>query len=139
VIVSDGPLPDLLYHFTDSAELQGILESRTLWATDIRYLNDETEVKYSRDLEERSRVRTFRGIETPYEEIALTDEANGETPIVEIVIGPINRSDGDLGEVRTFLDRNGLEYVSVRRSLGPLRHSGVLLKIRRVLVACHLT
>jgi hypothetical protein len=67
-------------------------------------------------------VRTLRDIKTPYEEIALTDEANGETPIVEVVIGPITRSDGDLGEVRTLLDRNGLEYVSVRRSLGPLRH-----------------
>lgn len=39
-----------MYHYTDIAGLQGILESRTLWATDIRYLNDETEAKYSRDL-----------------------------------------------------------------------------------------
>ncbi len=49
-IVSDGPLPELLYHYTDSSGLQGILGGRSLWAIDIRYLNDETEVKYSRDL-----------------------------------------------------------------------------------------
>ena|ERR1700677_1610837 len=49
VCVLCGPLPELLYHYTDSAALQGILESSTLWATAIRNLNDETEVKYSRD------------------------------------------------------------------------------------------
>jgi len=72
-------VPELLYHYTDSAGLQGILESRTLWATDIRYLNDETEASLrkrrvdgagtsprpvdpkERRGEERSEVFTFGG------------------------------------------------------------------------------
>lgn len=279
--MSDSPLPEILHHYTDHAGLFGIIESRTFWATNIRYLNDESEIRYSRDLlgalaerlrpefggdwaagvvcdavaalassgtspdtfvtslcddgdnlgqwrgysaqgsgyaiglnrehlwrvanaqghslirlmyevseqemqleqalreatpilagwgadptnappavqqlillglgftfatlsiknpyfrderewrlarvivpglfEERTRVRTLRGVETPYEEIALTDEATGETPIAEIVVGPMARSDASVAEVRSLLDQNDLEHVSIRKSVGTLR------------------
>lgn len=36
------------YHYTDAAGLKGILESGSLWATNIAYLNDPLEVDYSR-------------------------------------------------------------------------------------------
>jgi hypothetical protein len=35
-----------LYHYTDARGLIGIVESRTLWATDFRYLNDGKELLY---------------------------------------------------------------------------------------------
>jgi hypothetical protein len=49
--VSDpaGP-PDLLFHYTGFEGLQGILRGRTIWATDVRYLNDTSEVHYSREV-----------------------------------------------------------------------------------------
>lgn len=40
----------MLYHYTAAAGLQGILESRAIWATDVHYLNDYTELVDSRDL-----------------------------------------------------------------------------------------
>jgi hypothetical protein len=48
--MSDEPLPDTLYHYTDHAGLVGIVKSGTLWATHIRHLNDESDVRYSRNL-----------------------------------------------------------------------------------------
>jgi hypothetical protein len=42
-------LPPLLYHYTTGGGLQGILQSNEIWATDIRYLNDYTELVGSRD------------------------------------------------------------------------------------------
>lgn len=38
----------LLYHYTNTAGLLGILKSQTLWASDAEYLNDAEELKYGR-------------------------------------------------------------------------------------------
>lgn len=38
--------PDLLFHYTNFGGLNGILHSRTVWATDSRYLNDAHEMSY---------------------------------------------------------------------------------------------
>ena len=45
----DGP-PDLLYHYTGLEGLVGILRERMIWATDVRFLNDTSEVHYSRQV-----------------------------------------------------------------------------------------
>ena len=39
-----GPEPTILWHYTNLAGLIGIVERRKLWATDLRYLNDSTEL-----------------------------------------------------------------------------------------------
>lgn len=39
----------LLYHYTNAAGLIGITRSRTLWASDARFLNDSLEMKYARE------------------------------------------------------------------------------------------
>lgn len=36
---------DIIYHYTDSHGLKGILEDQTLWATHFRYLNDREELQ----------------------------------------------------------------------------------------------
>ncbi len=41
---------DILYHYTTLKGLLGILASRTLWASDIRYMNDSAEMKHAADL-----------------------------------------------------------------------------------------
>lgn len=41
--------PDLLFHYTSPAGLIGIAESKRLWATNIRYLNDSKELDHAVD------------------------------------------------------------------------------------------
>ena len=41
---------DTLYHYTTLRGLLGIVASRTLWASDIRYMNDSAEMKHAADL-----------------------------------------------------------------------------------------
>ncbi|MEJ2699230.1 MAG: hypothetical protein P8Z70_06185, partial [Desulfuromonadales bacterium] len=41
---------ETLYHYTTLKGLLGIVESRTLWASDIRYMNDSAEMKHAADL-----------------------------------------------------------------------------------------
>ncbi|MDR3629774.1 MAG: DUF2971 domain-containing protein [Desulfocapsaceae bacterium] len=40
----------LLYHYTTLSGLLGIVRSRTLWASDIRYMNDSAELRHTADL-----------------------------------------------------------------------------------------
>ena len=40
----------LLYHYTTLTGLLGIVGSKKLWASDIRYMNDSAELKHSADL-----------------------------------------------------------------------------------------
>lgn len=42
--------PELLFHYTNSAGMRGILESSRLWATNSRFLNDASEVAYGMGL-----------------------------------------------------------------------------------------
>jgi len=36
----------VLYHYTTAASLSGIIKSRSVWASDYRFLNDATEFRY---------------------------------------------------------------------------------------------
>lgn len=62
--IDDVPEEDLLYHYTDSAGLIGIITSSTLWATNAAFLNDTQEMRYGAELIakaiERERVLRFR-------------------------------------------------------------------------------
>lgn len=72
------------------------------------YFRDEREWRLDRVIlpalaEAQTRVRTLRGVDTPYEQIVLIDKVTGETPIVEVVLGPRARSDESVAEVRGVL------------------------------------
>ncbi len=43
-------VPSILYHYTSQKGFLGIIKSKTVWATDILFLNDTMEYKYSVDL-----------------------------------------------------------------------------------------
>jgi hypothetical protein len=50
IVEERSDAPRTLWHYTNAAGLQGILESNRLWATDALYLNDAAEVRYGTDL-----------------------------------------------------------------------------------------
>lgn len=47
------PIPDTLWHYTTFAGFQGILHSKTIWATEYRFLNDSEEFSHARTLAEK--------------------------------------------------------------------------------------
>ena len=47
------PAPRLLYHYTNAAGLLGIIETGVIWATNVFYLNDESEIRYGKDILDR--------------------------------------------------------------------------------------
>ena len=46
MLESEKALPDVVYHYTDASGLEGILKSRSMWATHALHLNDPQEIKY---------------------------------------------------------------------------------------------
>ena len=44
------PLPQMLFHYTTAEGLIGILASSSFWMTNLRYMNDLSELQYARDL-----------------------------------------------------------------------------------------
>jgi hypothetical protein len=49
-LMSLAPRPESLYHYTNAAGLKGIIESKTIWATQFDFLNDRTEFLYAIDV-----------------------------------------------------------------------------------------
>lgn len=45
-----GQPPETIFHYTTAAGLLGIVQSNRLWASDVLYMNDSTEVEYGRQL-----------------------------------------------------------------------------------------
>lgn len=43
-------IPNVLYHYTSADGLIGILGGKSIWLTDLRYMNDMSELQYSREL-----------------------------------------------------------------------------------------
>jgi len=46
----NSPVPATLYHYTSGAGLLGIVDTKVIWATDVRFLNDRREYVHGRDL-----------------------------------------------------------------------------------------
>lgn len=46
----DTPVPPVLWHYTSLSGFMGIVNSRTIYATDLRYLNDKEELLHARTL-----------------------------------------------------------------------------------------
>jgi len=42
--------PDIIFHYTSLEGLLGIIKSKSIWATNVFYLNDASELNYSRKL-----------------------------------------------------------------------------------------
>jgi hypothetical protein len=48
MLSASAPVPPVLYHYTNSTGLKGILETSSLWATDADFLNDAQELQFGR-------------------------------------------------------------------------------------------
>lgn len=54
-------IPLTLYHYTSAEGLVGILSSQSIWLTDLRYVNDMSELQYARKLVESRLVEIQKG------------------------------------------------------------------------------
>jgi len=76
--LSSSSIPKLLSHYTDTRGFMGIVSNHELWASRIDFLNDTSELSYSRNLL-KARLDHFRRQLKDAEEMRLLDwlEASG--------------------------------------------------------------
>jgi hypothetical protein len=70
--LSSSPIPNPLYHYTDTRGFMGIVSKHELWASRIDFLNDASEIPYARGLM-KERLKHFREKLNEAEEIRMLD------------------------------------------------------------------
>jgi len=110
-----------LFHYTTQAGLCGIIESKSLWFTDIFYLNDATELEYTFNLvqdviEIKSRNMDVRGLMAGSDSsqiIHFINESAQYRFIAESVgfyVFSFSKKPDDLSQWRAYSDDGGVLY-----------------------------
>src|ERR1017187_117129 len=96
--------PQLLYHYTSGSGLIGIIYSKSLWATSIRYLNDSTEYDLALDLARTSMRARLKASRSRWEEglyIALSEELTGTAP-ADVYVTSFSENHDQLSQWRAY-------------------------------------
>jgi len=110
--LEEAPLPAAVYHYTDAAGLQGILDSGVLWATDYRYLNDSSELRYIFDLAVQSAENSLRsGDHGPLAQ-AFLEYVSTSSPYGDQVyyLCCFSEADNSLSQWRAYGGRQGFSF-----------------------------
>jgi hypothetical protein len=108
--LEEAPLPAAVYHYTDAAGLLGILDSGALWATDYRYLNDSSELRYIFDLAGQAAESQLRsGDHSPLTQAFLEYVSTSSPPYGDTVyyLCCFSESDNSLSQWRAYGGRQG--------------------------------
>lgn len=121
------PLPDVLYHYTTADGLLGIMQTKTLWATSARYMNDASEIEYGRDLvcheirrECDTESGTVRGWLSEFEGIVQRTHAQHET-----YIGCFCEADDLLSQWRAYGAGRGFALAFHAAPLSRIEHATI--------------
>ncbi|CAA0087642.1 Uncharacterised protein [Zhongshania aliphaticivorans] len=88
---------DTLYHYTSLSGVLGIIGSRSLWASDIRYMNDSAELRHTADLVSSEVARRINeGHPRPYLLTCFLDWVRHRITNGHILFGASFRSNGNL-------------------------------------------
>jgi len=91
-------LPEILYHYTTLEGFKGIIESGELWASNIKYLNDESEYIYAYDKAKDA----CHVLNIPWEQ-SIFDFTSQNT-----YIASFSKKDDDLSQWRAYAGRAGV-------------------------------
>ena len=103
-------LPELLFHYTTSSGMRGIVDSSRLWATNYRFLNDTSEVGYGAGLFEALVRERLVGLENDVLSEFLTRTlrtANSFDGMVDCYIACFCERDDLLNQWRSYAGSGG--------------------------------
>src|SRR5215212_6132402 len=69
--LGNGDLPPILYHYTSQTGLKGMLNTKTIWASEIHYLNDSTEFALALSLARDELAKRLRAAISPVDRSRL--------------------------------------------------------------------
>lgn len=98
-----------LYHYTDAKGLLGIIESKKLWATHIRYLNDEREFRHALGLADSIIARLARDRVYEYEILQTLSDFTDRIKEVDSFVSSFSLLGDDLNQWRAY-SHNGAGF-----------------------------
>lgn len=66
-------IPSVVFHYTSPGGLLGLCETKTVWASDIRYLNDSQEFQFALDLATKMLTTEQNGSSDSFEQLIIED------------------------------------------------------------------
>lgn len=107
----DDP-PDKLFHYTNAAGAEGIISSSSLWATEIRYLNDYSELKTATNVIRSILQHTRSDSDLPNQRAAtfvemLDRHIIGFDFVKSICVASLSAEPNMLSQWRAYAPRNG--------------------------------
>lgn len=102
-------MTERIFHYTTASGLLGILDSKEIWMTDIRYLNDTTEFTYFSDLT-RNRFLELKKTMTSDEQVAVGSALNQCYELLErtnIYLASFSEEEDSLPQWRGYCGSRG--------------------------------
>jgi hypothetical protein len=104
-------IPEIVYHYTDAAGLIGMLRSNRIWATDYRFLNDQSEIAHTQAItleiiEQREKTCRNSALKQLYSEVR---EYQGMAPESDIFVFSLSEERDDLSQWRGYA-RDGMGF-----------------------------
>lgn len=96
--------PRILYHYTSGSGLIGILHSRCIWATNIRFLNDSTEYDFALRLAHSVIRERVRSVHSRYDEAlySVLDERLTGAGNTEVYVSCFTENADQLSQWRAY-------------------------------------
>jgi hypothetical protein len=107
------PWPPILYHYTNDIGLRGVLETGTLWLTDMFNLNDPSELSHG--ISHLVGILNSNAVDGPFEAKNFAQRFDqylkhgGQRRFAHYFVGSFTEAGDDLGQWRAYAD-NGRGY-----------------------------
>lgn len=131
---SESPMPEVLFHYTSAIGLKGIIENRTIWASDFHHLNDTGEIHTGQKLGASLIQSIFAGMgDYGNGLIGLATAITENLAMANIFVASFSEDDDSLPQWRAYADDgHGVAIgMSLRNDLWP--EQGLF---GRILVKC---
>ncbi len=97
--------PDIIYHCTTANGLLGIIGEKTIWATNILYLNDSKEFRYSLEITQekiKNKIQDFRNNENILNLLDSMGRQLGALESVNIYVVSFSKNGNQLSQWRAY-------------------------------------
>jgi hypothetical protein len=133
------PIPEKLWHYTSIQGFQAIVASKSMWATDLRFLNDYEEFIHARDIADKIVAESpeldangFMNRELLAKGVALAFDS-GPVAHLQVFVASFSAAEDQLGQWRGYSHgSSGVSLAFDLRAFRPTAGIGTLCIVRTV-------
>src|SRR5262249_9043057 len=102
-LIKEVTPPPFLYHYTTLHALRGIMDSQVLWATDIRYMNDASELTYGIQIARETFLGDSRpAVQRLLSELVRVEGIGDQLPDFSVFVASLSQCRDSLSQWRAY-------------------------------------